>query len=907
MKRFAEIYLGLLLRLYPRRFRARHGNELRRIYLDRPADGKADRASALVVATLETLRDAAGAHLDARRRRSAYSGSPGALRLRSRLGGAESREQLLPTNPELRQTVRSLLRRPAFTIVVVSVLALGIGANTAIFSLVRGVLLEPLPFPEPDRLVRLCGTDEGRISTGATLAYLDIVDMAQRSRSFEGIAAYDEWTTNLTGDGEPLRLEGALVNTNYFDLLGGVPAAGRFFLPEEDVDGQDRVVVLEHGFWQLRYGGDPAIVGQTVVLNGRPHTVVGVAPAGFEDPNLSDDGRPIALWRPLGYLGVTADRLPNRGSSSYVAIGRLAPGVRLEAAQAELATIAEQLEREHPSNNYGRGVVLLSLQEQLVGNADESLWLLWGAVGFLLAIAVTNVTSMMLGRAAERAGESAVLRALGASRFALLRHGLLEGTFLAVTGGVLGIGLAHLLVRLVVDFSGPSLPRSGRVEIDGGALVFALALSAATSLVCGLLPAMRDGRGGLQLARAGSRTAGGASVLRLRGALVTLQIAMALVLLHGATLLAGSFMRLQQVDVGVEAEGLVTFDLALPSARYPEIEQRNVYFEEVLGGLATLPGIERASSTNVLPLSGSFDGNSMIVPGQPSKDPDGAWSAQTRSVSTSFFETAGIPILQGRPIEAVDRLETQAVAVVNQTVADRFWPAGDALGARFGMARQEVEIVGIAGDTKHLQLTEEPTMHVYLARDQAVLSWQGRRQTVLLRTAPASGAIEQGLVEAVRAAVWSVDPNIPVANLRSMQHVVDQTVKQPRLRAALITAFAALALLLGAVGIYGVSSYGIALERRALAVRMALGADRGDITRHVLGRVAAWSVVGSTVGLAGAWALGRLIERFLYGVEPLSLELIVPVTLLALVALAAGWSPARKAIGIDPASTLRGN
>ena len=875
--------VSCLLALYPRRFRNRHGAELRRIYSERV---QRRPARALLAAALDTLRDAPGARLDERRRRHAFA----------------SREAILPTSLELRQTVRSLVRRPAFSLVVILVLALGIGANTAIFSLVRGVMLSPLPFPEPDRLVRIWGTYEGRLSTGGTLSYPDIVDMAEHCRSFDGVAAYDEWVATLTGDGAPQRLGGTLVSANYFDVLGVQPALGRIFLPEDDVDGQDRVVVLHHEFWLSRYGGDRSVIGQTALLNGSPHEIIGVAPANFEDPDLSDGDPPPQLWRPLGLIGAPEDDVPLRGSSSFVAVARLASDVDLEQAQAEMTALMSRLEAEYPDSNHDRNAALVSLQEQLVGDADQSLLLLLGAVGFLLAIAVANVTSMMLGRAAERAGDSALRRALGAGRLALLRHGMLEGVLLALAGGIAGVGLAHVLVRVVLDLAGHSLPRADQVRVDGPVLLFAVAISVLVSLACGLIPSLKAGLGRrVRLVAGGPRSVGSAGVLRLRGVLVTLQIAMALVLLHGATLLGGSFLRLQQVDVGVQPAGLVTFDLALPWSRFEETEQRNAYYREVLERLEALPGVERASSTNILPLSGSFDGMPVKVPSKPSPDPDGAWSAQTRSVSANFFETAGVPILRGRSIAESDSFGSPPVAVVNQAFADFFWPDAEPLGARIQMVEEEIEVVGIAADTKHMKLVEEPVRHIYLAREQAVVFWQGYRQTVLLRV---TGDAKQ-LPDAIRQAVWQVDADIPIANLQSMEQVVDGTVQSPRLRATLLVAFAALALLLGAVGVYGVSSYGIAIESRSIAVRMALGADGGDIARHVLARVATWAAIGSAVGLAGAWALGRTVERFLYGIEPLSPALLGAVGVLLLVALASAWAPARKAVGIDPASTLR--
>lgn len=886
-------WIAALLRLYPRGFRERYGLELEMLYRDRYA-GRGVRG--VLSAVIDTLRDAPGARVEERTRRP----SPGSARPRF-----TAVSQLLPLPLEGRQVFRGLARRPGFTLLVLLTLGLGIGSTTAFFGLVRSVVLRPLPYPDSDRLVRLWGTEHGEPEVGGTMAFLDIVDIASESQALAGVAAYDEWNVNLTGEGRPERLEAALVSVDYFEVLGARTAVGRFFLPEEDVDGQDRVVVLEHGFWQRRFGGDRDVVGRALVLGGSPHVVVGVVSADFEDPDLSDADRPPALWRPLGLVGVDPARLPNRGSESWVAVGRLRSGWSLEAAQAEVAAIAARLEGAHPETNTGRGVLLVSLLDQLVGDAGRGLVLLLGAVGALLAIAIANVTSMMLGRAVERSGETALRSALGADRFALLRFGVLEGLVLAAGSGVLGLGFAFGLSRAFVAFAGPRLPRVDTLRLDTGAFLFALALTSLVGLVCGLLPALRHSRRRVTALR----PRGGGSdrdSLRLRGALVVLQVSLALVLLHGAGLLGRSFVNLARTDVGLDIDGLVAFDLEPPFSRYGEPEAVQRLYREVFAGLENLPGVRRASSINILPLSGGFDGNGLLVPGQPSRDPDRTWSVQTRTVSLGYFETAGLALRRGRSFTAADREGGPRVAVIGRAAAERFWPGADPVGSRVEISDSEVEIVGVAEDPRHLSLVETDTWWIYLPRGRGTIPWQERRQSVLLRMDDDSVAVGTELAEGIRRVVGSIDPELPVAHLRSTRDLVESSLFEPRLRTMLIGAFATLAVLLGALGIYGVASFGVALERQGLAVRMALGAGRQRIAGHVLVRIAGWTGRGVVLGLAGAWAFGRVLGSFLHGVDGAGVFQLFPVVaVLVLVALLAGWVPVRRAVRVDPATMLR--
>lgn len=881
--------------LYPKRLRERWGEDLVELH-SRLAEGDspADRRG-WGRAVLDTLRDAPAAHFEEMRRsrRNARRSPRGG---RSPLGGARR---------DLTTALRSLRRRPGYSLLVIATFALGLGGLLAIGTVVDGVLLRPLPFPETDRLFRFSSTERGEVDEHGTVAYLDAMDWRDQSEAFLDVAAYDEWNPILTGVGDPERLFAAQVNTSFFDVLDVEPAVGRFFLPEEDVDGQDAVVVLDHAFWQSRFGGDPGVVGRSIRLNDSPHLVVGVTSASFEDPGLSG-GRFFApvLWRPLGFVGVDEERLPNRGSESYAAIGRLRPGVDPEAARAEVAAISARLEAEYPESNAERGVVLVPLADQLVGDVRSSLWLLLVAMGLLLTIAMVNVASLMLGRTVERSTESAIRSSLGAGRGALLRPALFEGVVLAAIGGCVGVGLASPMLRAILTVAAAELPRVDRIAIDGRLLAVTALVSVAVGAVCGVLSALPSTRGALR-GRLRSGASAGRSALRLRAALVAVEVALALVLLTGATVLALSFRNLERVDAGIEPEGVLTFDLSPPFARYRDREALDHYYAEVLDELRAIPGMRAVGAVNIVPLSGGFDGNGLLVEGQPSQAADGYWSIQTRSVTPGYFESIGTPILRGRGIEAGDRADAQPVAVVNETTARRFWPNGGAIGSHVEIVGADVEIVGVAADAKHLALDQPVPFQAYVSREQAVAAWQVRRMSIVLRVDGDPLAPDLGLVAAARRAVWAVDDQIPLAGLRSLQQVVDRTVTRDLLRTSITAAFAGVALLLSLIGVYGVTAYAVVLRRRELAIRMALGARRRRVVRQVARQAVRPALWGLVVGAAGSLGAVRLLESFLFGVESGALVGLALAPLLLAVAFVASWLPARHATRIEPVAALR--
>ena len=806
---------------------------------------------------------------------------------------------------DLRFGVRSLLRRPAFALLACATFALGLGATTAIFGLVDAVLLRPLPYTSPDRIVRLMGTRRGEVNLQGTLSYANAMDVKERSRTLGGVAAYDEWRPNLTGVGEPELVDAATVNADFFDVLGVTPAAGRFFREEEDIDGRDRVVVLAHGFWQRRFGGEPAIVGTTIALNGNPHTVVGVAPAGFEDPKLSGPswGDP-QLWRPLGFGGLSAEAGPSRGSSSYVAIARLAPGATLEAARSELEVLSARLEREFPDANTGVGMALVPIRESIVGDVRASLLLLLAAVGVLLAIAAANVGNLLLGRAAERRREVALRVALGASRGRVVRQIVTETLVLALVGGAAGTAVALVGTRSIVALGEQFVPRGTDLTVNATVLGFALVVTLLTGLLCGLFPALSaasaDLRGSLgETDRGGTH---GRRSVRLRSGLIAAEVALALLLLVGAGLLAKSLWQLMRVDVGIEPTNVLTFELSPPLSSYPDDESVTAFYAALLEQLAALPGAERVAGVNIAPLTGSFDGNTLRPVDRPEPPPGQRLSAEVRTVTPGYFATVELALREGRLLEDSDRAGAPTVAVISEALARTVWPDENPLGKRFATIDTVVEVVGVVADVKHMRLDESSPPMFYVARAQAVVPWHGRRMTVVLRTAEDAAV----LAPAVRATVRALDPQLPLANLRTMEEVIARSAAPPRFRTLLLGSFSALAVLLAALGIYGVVSFSVTQRGREMAIRMALGARRRRVIGLVIQQGLAPVGAGMALGLLGAFALARVLDALLFEVTALdaSVFLGVPALMLAIAAFACGV-PAHRATRADPMTVLR--
>ncbi len=806
---------------------------------------------------------------------------------------------------DVRHAVLGLIKSPGYSLVVLATLALGIGANTAIFSLVNAVLLAPLNYPEADRVVVFWGTDEGKPLSDDPIAYLNFIDVREAADSFVFAAAYDEWRANVTGSGEPERIDGAQVNVEYFDVFGVTPVAGRFFTVDEDDDGKDSVVVLSHGFWTRKFGRDPAVIGDTIELNGRAHVVVGVAPADFEDPRLSAGAwNSPEIWRPLGYGGMKVEDQPNRGSSSYTAVARLRDGVSVEVAAAEVDGLMASLNEQYPEQNQGEGMELVPLRDAMVRESRFSLLVLLGAVVLVLAIAAVNVASLMMSRAADRGRETAVRLALGASRGRLLQLYLSEGLVLALVGGALGVVTAFILNGVFMRLGADALPRAASVAIDGTVLAFTLAVSLVTGLLCGIAPLGRALRSDPQAAlRAGGRSGTGAQESLARRGLVVGEVALAVVLLVGATLLLRSFVALSGVDTGLDVGDTLVFDVTLPSATYHEVEQQHAFFTEVIDRLMAHPSVVAAGTTQVMPLSDNYDSMGAYAADGPEPEGDDGPSPQSRTVTPGYREAMGMTMKSGRWLADTDTSETELVVVINDRFAEELWPGKDPLGRQIiTWSEVPITVVGVVQGIKHLELDEEPESAMYVALRQGIMYWHGRRANMVVRTTGDPLA----LVDVAREAVRGVDANLPLADFRTLQSVLSANLRAPRFRAVLIAAFAATALLLAALGVYGVVAFQVARQLRNVAIRIALGADKTRVLRHVLGAGLAPVAVGTVVGLLAALAASRAIESLLFNTAPLDPMTFVAVpSLLLAVATVACWLPARRATRVDPMRALR--
>ena len=695
---------------------------------------------------------------------------------------------------DLKYGIRMLLRSPMLSLAIIATLALGIGANTAIFSILNSVLLRPLPYAEPDRLVQIQESNPGRGWPEFAVSAPNFRDWTGRNRVFSAMAACRGRSLNLTGEGDPELIPGAACSADLLPLLGMSPVLGRNFLPEEDRPGGDtRVVLVTHGLWTGRFAADPGIVGRRLTLGGEPFTVVGVLPERFEW--VGDAG----LLTPLG--AVTDDSRDNHVLSAF---GRLKPGVTLEQAQADMVRVAADLEREYGDTNAGWGVLIRGLLDAAIGDTfQRAIWVLAGAVGFVLLIACANVTSLLLARAGARQREMAVRMALGAGRPRLVRMLLTEWTLLALVGGGAGLLLAGFGVDLVRALDPGTLPRLDEIRVDGSALAFTFALSLLASLVFGLAPALQVSRAGLHDAlKEGTR---GAGLRRTRGRrlLVAAEVALSAVLLIGAALLGRSFARLTSVDPGFRTDGLLTLFVTLEGARYPSEVARTAFMQAVMERLESAPGIEAAGSTTILPLAGGNTAINVILPGRAAT-PGEVPSADWRMVSPGYFRALGLPLRRGRPFNDGDRRDAPAVSIISESMARRFWPEVDAIGQRFrlGGSRTDFEVVGVVADIRDLELEREPTAVLYIPYAQGGWAWNA----IVVR---AAGGDPMALVPTVRAAVREIDPDLPLANLRSAETIVERSLGERRFTMLVLAVFATLALLLASIGVYGVMAFSV--------------------------------------------------------------------------------------------------
>ncbi|HEY8256071.1 MAG TPA: ABC transporter permease [Gemmatimonadales bacterium] len=794
---------------------------------------------------------------------------------------------------EIRYAIRTLLRSPGFSLAAILTLALGIGATTAIFTVVNGVLVHPLPYPNPHRLVMVWGHHP---TIGRETASLpDFLDWRRENRSFDRLAAWANAGYNMTGAGEPEVVRGAQVTADFFPVLGAAIPLGRGFEAAEELGGAPRVVVIGHDFWRRRFGGSPDVIGRTIVLSGVPHTIVGVAGRSLGLPEERDILTPMVT-----------DTVMGRRNDFLHVIGRLRPGIELRRAQDEMATIARRLETQYPASNAGWGTELVGLQEEIVGPVRPALWTFMGAVLLVLLIACANVANLMLARSAAREREATIRTALGASRRRLVRQLLVECLVLSLAGGVLGIAVAAWGVDALRLLETGTIPRLNETRLDGSALGFALALSLLTGLLFGLAPALRLGRDDLRegLQRGGRAQTGSRGAGRTRSFLVQLEVAIAFVLLVGAALLLRSFDRLQRIDPGFRGAGVLTARVTLPRLRYGEPKQQVAFVAALRERLDALPGVTSAALASDGPMGDGLPYWGFAIAGQEPLAPEAVQDAAVFRTSPRYFTTLGIPLVRGRAYDDGDREGANAVAVISRSMAERYWPGRDPLGSRITLedpadpAATWMTIVGVVGDVHEESPGRIPYPQLYLPIAQV----SSRSLLIVARTAGNPTA----LVPALRGAVQAIDRDLPLSQIATMDDRIANTIDRPRVNALMLGGFALSALALAAIGIYGVIAYGVVQRTRELGIRLALGAGAGWVIRLVIRQGMAPVFVGIAFGLAGALAGGRVLRSLLFGVgatDPIAFGAVT--VFLVLVAFAATWLPARRAARSDPMTALR--
>jgi putative ABC transport system permease protein len=803
---------------------------------------------------------------------------------------------------DLRFALRMLRKNPGFTAVAMLTLALGIGANTAIFSVVNAVLLRPLPYGDADQLLAISQTDRLSGTTGVPVSFTKFTEIREQNKSLAGVAAFYAYTPSLVSLHEPELVNAARISADLFRVLGVTPSLGRSFLPEEEAPGGNDVAVLSDGFWHSHFAADPALLGKTLSLDGKRVTVVGVLPAGFHFPLQFPEPE---VWFPrVSEPSFLTPQQIHSGAGYLSVIARMRSGESLSRAQAELSAIdgryREQFGSYADATKYS--LAATSLEETLVGPLRASLLVLLAAVGFVLLIACANVANLLLARATSRGREIGIRQALGATRSRLVRQLLSESLVLALGGGGLGVFLAATLMPALRTLSPGTVPRLAEARIDASVLLFSLLLCALTGVLFGLMPSLQAAGKELQEAlKEGSRgSSQGGYRARLRAFLVVAEIGMALVLMTCAGLLIESFARLMLVNPGLSAKGVMTFPLTLPSVRYPQAQQQEAFYRQLLERVRTIPAVQAAGATSFLPLTvgarfGFFcpEGHACLGLG---KDPIIA----TRQVSLGYFDAVRTPLLRGRVFSEKDIAEGQPVVIINETTATRYWPGQDAVGKHLANSRDRVqrEIVGVVADVKFGGLNAASTEEMYLPMAQA--PWP--TMTLVVR----SSAAPQPLAAAVRAKIAESDPDLPVTGILSMDEVVSTSVAQPRMITQFVGVFAGFALLLAAIGIYGVMAYSVMTRKQEMGIRVALGAGPADILRLVVGQGMRMTLIGLTLGVVVSLMLTRLLSSLLFGVLATD-PLVFSSAALALAATAfvACYIPARRATRVDPIVVLR--
>lgn len=796
---------------------------------------------------------------------------------------------------------RRLIRSPGFTAVAVLSLALGIGANTAIFTIVNAVLLRPLPYTDADKLVRIGGANLSKGRMMSSFSPQDFYDWQAGNNVFESLSACDKWSLNLTDAGEPERLDALAVSANFFQVLRAEAALGRTFLSAEDQLSATPVAILSHALWQRRFNSDPNIVGRQIILTDEAYTVIGVMPEGFRSPPLREG----QLTDPELWVPFTIDLKEWTRSSRSVdaAVGRLKPGVTIEQARSEMQTIASRLERQYPESNTNQSISVDSLQESIVQKSRMPLLIVLGAVGFLLLIACANVAGLLLARSTERQREIAIRMALGATRSRIIRQLLAESLMLSLLGGALGLLLALWSTNLLVVLAADLIPRVNHIETDGRVLVFTLFISFATGIAFGLAPAFHLSIPNLNetLKEGGRGGSMGLRSQRLRSILVISEIALSLLLLVGAGLLARSFLRLQEVNPGFRPENLLTMYISLPGNRYMEDEQKVAFFNRVVTGVRSLPGVGQASVVSILPISENFDRFGIVVEGQPAQPLGVSPEADRYRIGPDYFSTMSIPLIAGRVFNERDRAQSSPVVIINETLARRYWPGESAVGKRIKGARTEdpwLEVVGVVVDVKQYGLDTAPTLQVYLPQDQSPTL----HMTLVVRTGPNPGSY----FKAVREKIWEIDRSQPVYNIRTMEQLLSNSVTQRRFSMTLLGLISTMALILSCVGLYGVISYTVTQRAHEIGIRIALGARSWDVLKMVLGQGAALTITGICIGLVSSYAMTKMLNKLLFEVAATdSLTYLSVSLLILLVSLLSCFLPARRAMKVDPMVALR--
>lgn len=801
---------------------------------------------------------------------------------------------------DIRYTFRHWRRAPIAIGSAILALGLGIGVVVAVFSVVNAVLLRPLPFEDSERLVSLWESIPDQNRDGIRTSVGDFFDWRERSRAFEEMSGFFRWKSTLASDAEPQRVWVGYVSARFFEMLGAQPIQGRTFADEENTPDAEKVAILAHGLWESAFGADPDVIGRQIRLDDVPHTVVGVMEPGFEHPG------DIGVWAPLG---MDADSFP-RNFYFLVVLGRLAPGVDLVQARSEMESIAVGLEEQYPKTNTGRRVSLVPLREGMVGKVRSALWMLFGAVVLILAIACANVASLLVARATVRRSEVAVRTSLGATRSRLLRQGLTESLVLGVLSGGVGVLAALVLIRLLIRFGPSRVPRLAEANLDPGVLLFALGVSLVTGLACGLAPALQSSKPDLAQ---WLKTTGSASKTRtgrrLLDTLVMVEVALAFTLLIGAGLLLRSFWGLLAVDLGYEPSGVVAVEVELPLARYEEDHQPRTFFRDLVTRVDSLPGVRSAAAVFYLPLSGKGISSEYRIEGQPPPREGQELEAVVWPVTPGYFETLEIELLRGRRFTWSDDFDAPPVIVVSETFAREHWPNGDPLGQRviFGADFGEEtgvlesaprEIVGVVADVKYRQPDAPPPPVIYFSQSQS--DW--RSMNLVARSAGDPLA----LVPVLREEIRDLDPGLAISDIQTLDQVVSTSRAQPRFSALLLSILAAVGLLLAAVGVFGITAYSMTERRQEIAIRMTLGARPRSILLQSLWRIATLTAIGLGVGIVASLVLSRWISTQLFGIaghDPITYAIVFLV--LGGMTCLAGYLPAQRASQLDPALALR--